>query len=325
MATAALISTSAIPTPPVNYGGIERSAAWLVKGLENMGHHVYCFCAPGSTIKCTQRYFADTENGFVHQMVGVLSHSSFDVIIDMSHDKPVAREFHGQIPQINNWQGRSFTWSVNPVFLSKAQAAHLGRPDAPVIYHGPDYMEYPVNLGRPKGGPLLYLGAVTRHKSPHLVAEAAVKLGREAIICGPTWDKEYWPEIERMKTMPGVKVINEVGGQDKIDLMHSCSVLVHPVGAHGWMEAGALVVLEAMLMGIPVVGTPNGCLPEYIVDGKTGYLADDTPESIANAVKLAERLSPVAVLSNYDYSRTMNWAALEYTRLIDKVMTGETW
>ena len=42
-------------------------------------------------------------------------------------------------------------------------------------------------------------------------------------------------------------------------------------------------LLEAAACGIPAVTTRRGALAEIVVDGETGVLADETPESLAAA------------------------------------------
>ena len=42
-------------------------------------------------------------------------------------------------------------------------------------------------------------------------------------------------------------------------------------------------LLEAAACGIPAVTTRRGALAEIVVDGETGLLADETPESLAAA------------------------------------------
>lgn len=320
----ALISTAAIPTPPVKYGGIERSAYWLAEALQGMGHEVAVFAAPGSKLKTSAVITADSEAGFVPLVQEWNSRGMVDAIIDMSHDKAVTRSLP-MVAQVNNWQGMALTYHRNPVFLSKGQAAFLGKSDSPVIYHGLDHEEYPTRMTQKPGGYLLYLGAVIGVKQPHLVAEAAVRLGRRAIIAGPAWDTNYWPTVKKMREMPGVEVAEEVGGKEKIELMHGAACLVHPIGGNGWVEAGAVVALEAIMMGLPVVATPNGCLPEYVTDGETGYLCADSVEAICVAVEKAEKLKPPDVIAGYDYNMTNVNAAIQYTRLCKRAKSGGTW
>jgi glycosyltransferase involved in cell wall biosynthesis len=39
-----------------------------------------------------------------------------------------------------------------------------------------------------------------------------------------------------------------------------------------WQEAAGLVILEALASGLPVLGSAIGGIPEYVEDGKNGFL-----------------------------------------------------
>ncbi len=69
-------------------------------------------------------------------------------------------------------------------------------------------------------------------------------------------------------------------------------------------EASPNVVIEAMAMGLPVVGTRVGGIPELIEDGHTGILVEPgNPRSLADAL--------VALLTNEDQGRAMGRAGRE--------------
>ena len=55
-------------------------------------------------------------------------------------------------------------------------------------------------------------------------------------------------------------------------------------------EANALVILEALAMGLPVVATPVGFARDIVVDGENGYLIKRTPAAIAQGLtQIVER------------------------------------
>jgi glycosyltransferase involved in cell wall biosynthesis len=88
--------------------------------------------------------------------------------------------------------------------------------------------------------------------------------------------------------------ITDLGLGDRVLLLEStpdiaavyggADLLVHPSKA----ESFGLVVVEAMVAGLPVVATPVGIAPEAISEGKTGFLVrDPTPASLAAGIRRA--------------------------------------
>lgn len=64
------------------------------------------------------------------------------------------------------------------------------------------------------------------------------------------------------------------------DLRRDAAVFVYITQAEGLGSA----VLLAMAAGVPVVASRTGGVPEAVLDGQTGLLAENTPEAIAAAV-----------------------------------------
>lgn len=316
-----LVSTSTIMTPrfgyELNYGGMEREVCWLAKGLAELGEDVTVLCKTGSTVP--NAITGNSEPEFVNAARPIIG--DFDIIIDFSHDKLVTRTFT-DIPQINTYQVMTTSNPQNPVFISRAQRKHCKRPNGKVIYYGLDHNEYSLYEG-PRENYLLYMGSLIEEKRVHWVAEIGRNLNLPVIACGPKWQPEYWPKLDEIETWDNVEIRDDVGGAEKIELIQKAKCLVHPVGDKNWVEAGAIIVLESLLCGTPVVASTNGCLPEYIIDGINGYTCNLQEEMTAR-ISQVETITPVRCrlsIRKFNYHRM----AYEYQELAQAVVDGEKW
>lgn len=311
------VSTAAICTPPSEdgYGGMEREMDWLIRGLTELGHTCEVLAKTDSR---AGTLFADDEKDFPELVADRID--GYDIVIDFSHDKMVGRRWPDK-PQINTYQVMTVGHRVNPVFISRGQRDYIGI-DGPVIYYGIDLEVYPPNYDERKDY-LLYIGSLITEKRPHWVAELAKKTGYKAIIAGPAWQPEYWEVLDGLREMEHVTVLDEVAGDEKLELIRNAAALVHPVGGKGWVEAGAIIVLEALACGTPVIASVNGCLPEYIHENINGFLGVNVPEMMLGMNKLWNitpkrcRLS----VSNFNYLRM----AEDYESLAKEVLKGKTW
>lgn len=312
------ISTAAITTPPADdgYGGMEREMAWLVSGLRELGNHVSLLAKTGSR---SGTHFADDEKDFPAIARPIID--DYEVIIDFSHDKTVGRAWPDK-PQINTYQVMTVGHRINPVFISKGQREHIGL-EGPVIYYGIDQDKYPLYEG-PRDEYLLYVGSLIIEKRPHWVAEMGRDLGVPVVIAGPKWQQEYWPTIDNMDRMDNVTVLDEIAGEEKLKYIQQAKALIHPVGGKNWVEAGAIIVLEALACGTPVLATPNGCLPEYIMPNINGFLCANVGEMKLAYSKLG-RLNPLTCrlsIQNFNYLRM----SLDYHNLAKEVVIeGRRW
>ena len=83
-------------------------------------------------------------------------------------------------------------------------------------------------------------------------------------------------------------------------------------------EGFALVILEAMAAGLPVITTPNTAGPDLIEDGKEGLIV---PAGDANALREAMQ----SLLHNPERARSMGRAAHEKTKEFTWERYGERW
>lgn len=127
-------------------------------------------------------------------------------------------------------------------------------------------------------------------KGVHLAIEAAKAAGVTLLIAGEVsgyeahrryFDEEVAPRLDRRR-----RFIGPVGFARKRRLMTAARCLLVPSSV---AETSSLVAREALACGTPVIGFPNGALPETIDHGRTGFLVGDVDE-MAAAIRRAPSL-----------------------------------
>jgi glycosyltransferase involved in cell wall biosynthesis len=145
---------------------------------------------------------------------------------------------------------------------------------------------------------LLYVGRVVPKKGLHILLKAlGLVNGAELVIVGP-YEKRYFEKLQRLvaklRLEDRVKFKGRVAEEKKIDLMSSCSVLICPTLA----DYHPIILLEAQALGVPVIATRVGAIPEIMVNGATGLLVEPNNElELAKAIETL--LNNDALRSNF--------------------------
>ena len=252
-----------VTVPPQGYGGIQWMVANLTKGLLQLGCDVAVLGAPGSPRLGQGHVVVDAAS---HEEIDSwLSEAAYDLIHDHSNGQAFRERWAaGRFVSTHHLTGAP-ALKVNPVYLSRAQRAQAGSPNAPII-------RLPADLDRhyfrsTKKDYLLYLGRVSPWKGVQEAAQFARAVGLPLWVAGPVWEPEYLKSI-RSQYGDAVLLIGEVGGHRRLELIASARALLamsQPVpGPWGgvWCEPGASVVAEAAASGTPVISSDNGCLAE---------------------------------------------------------------
>lgn len=132
-------------------------------------------------------------------------------------------------------------------------------------------------IGVPEGVTnILFIGHEFDRKGLGLVLEAAVSLTDVHVsVVGGT--SEMLVGVRHQVSRLGLEDRVHLAGQaDPLAWLHAADALALPSA----YEANALVVLEAMASGLPVVVTPVGYAPELVTDGVTGYLVERNAASV---------------------------------------------
>lgn len=132
-------------------------------------------------------------------------------------------------------------------------------------------------------GYALYFGRISREKGIETLLRAHATISRDLKLkivgTGPLED-----ELHNLG--PEAEFLGYRSGDELKDTIKRAAFVVVP---SEWYENCSMVVLEAMALGKPVIGSNTGGIPEQIDDGGTGLLFE-----MGNAEDLAEKMQILA-------------------------------
>ncbi len=113
----------------------------------------------------------------------------------------------------------------------------------------------------------LFLGLISARKGIPLLLEAWERMrlqNAELLLVGPVSERER----ALIPDLPGLKMLGKHPHQELPNLLRQCDVLVFP----SYCEGFAMVILEALASGMPVITTEATAGPDLIQDGVEGRL-----------------------------------------------------
>jgi glycosyltransferase involved in cell wall biosynthesis len=196
---------------------------------------------------------------------------------DISDRLAAAREVLGSLDLV-----------VSPSAALARDLVRFGLPPERTVVADYGFERLPV-VRRPRaGGPLRIgtAGTLTWHKGAHVLLEAARGL-RGAYEIEVAGDVHVFPEYtaELRKLAEGLPVTfsGRYERHDTAAVFAGFDVLVVP---SLWPENSPLVIHEAFMAGVPVVGARIGGIPELVADGICGLLFDaNRPETLTEALQ----------------------------------------
>jgi len=121
------------------------------------------------------------------------------------------------------------------------------------------------------------------------------------VIAGPVTDKRYaarlHQQVENLRLGNAVRFLGTL--EDVRPVMACCDVVVMPSTG----EALGLVLIEAMMMKVPVIGSASGGVLEFITDGETGltYPVGDVESLTQRLLRLAGDSNLAAHIATQGY------------------------
>ncbi|HEX5500581.1 MAG TPA: glycosyltransferase family 4 protein [Thermomicrobiales bacterium] len=321
--------------PPRRYGGTERVVALLTDELVRRGHDVTLFASGDSQTsatlvpccECGLRLDPDVTDYLAYSITQLdavyrrapefdLIHNHTDYIAFPVADvspTPTLTTTHGRLdlPEVRRVYQ---TFPALPlVAISEDQRASL--PDVnwvEVVYNGVDLDHYRF---RPDPGDyLVFIGRISPEKRVDRAIELARDVGMRLVIAAKVdpVDQEYFdvaiaPLIAAHPSL--IEFVGEVDDTGKDALLGGAYACLFPID---WPEPFGLTMAEAMATGTPVVAARAGSVPEVVIDGVTGFVADtlhDLAEAIPRVAELDRRacrehvercFSPTAMADGYE-------------------------
>jgi glycosyltransferase involved in cell wall biosynthesis len=138
---------------------------------------------------------------------------------------------------------------------------------------------------------ILYLSNMMRTKGALVLLEALVTLHRRGVAFDATFAgadardgtvAEFHSTVAAHGLGSKVRYLGPIYDEAKDALFRDSDLFVFPT----FYEAFGLVLLEAMQWALPIISTPEGAIPEIVIEGETGFLVRQR-----DAEALADRIA----------------------------------
>ncbi|MBI5765963.1 glycosyltransferase family 4 protein [Candidatus Falkowbacteria bacterium] len=162
-----------------------------------------------------------------------------------------------------------------------------------------------------RGDNVITTSRLTKKNGIRYLIEAMQYIDRELLILG---DGELRSDLEelvnKLDLKNKVKFLGHVSYEEVYKYLSQSSVFVRPSLSEGLGNA----FLEAMTMGVPIIGTSVGGIPDFLIDGQTGWFCrPKDPKSTAEKInyildpKNAETVNHVVVNARKLVREQYNW------------------
>jgi len=290
--------------PVKKYGGTERIVYWLMKELVKRGHEILLLGDPKSSVeKIGARLIPISHEDWRQQIP-----SDVDIVHLFEPTKLEIKQPHLLTVEGNGQIGEIFP--KNTVFVSRKHAENHGS-DA-VVYNGMDLSEYPFKVRRWQAWDSFIFLAKASWKVKNL---------RHCIdVCRSSGKNLYIAGGRAFSFSPRIHSMGMLDQKQKNDLLMKVDALLFPVR---WHEPFGIAIVEAMAMGLPVIGSSYGSLPELITK-ETGMICKDYAE-FSDAVSKERNVFDAGRIRKYVEDKfSSSVMADNYLAYYKKVTNGET-
>jgi glycosyltransferase involved in cell wall biosynthesis len=308
-----------IPVPPSGYGGIERIADFLIRGLTERGHEVTLLAHPSShTPASLVPYGVPPHTGANARLrelwqVGsylVRHRRRFDIVHSFGRLAALLPVLPMRgLAKIQTYQ-RPVPWrsvriadgiggeSIRFTGCSTSlwQNGRGGR--WVTVFNGAPMATYTPVAVVPDDAPLVFLGRLDPIKGVHHAIAIAQQAGRRLVIAGTreSNDRGYFEREIAPHLSADITYVGEVDDRAKNALLGTGAALLMPIE---WDEPFGIVMAEALACGTPVIGFRRGSVPEVVRDGFNGYVCDTVADAVARVACLST-IDRLAVRADFE-------------------------
>jgi glycosyltransferase involved in cell wall biosynthesis len=178
--------------------------------------------------------------------------------------------------RINRYLSRSIVKAfVSPTKHLMCTARNLGFQNvrlAPLCVDE-EFMKAPTHQRSNSDPRILYVGTLSRQKGIHILLKAFAIILRnipnaKLILVGRNQER-YLEEARSLSILHRTEFVGFIDHKKIITQYRTADVFAMP---SIWKEQFGVVGIEALACGLPCVGTNIGGIPEWLIDGKNGFL-----------------------------------------------------
>ncbi len=296
--------------PVLRYGGTERVVYWLLKELAVLGHEVFLLGHKESVVPGVK--VIPWKDQSVEDVAQTATFGGVD-IVHFQHNIPANFPFPAVCTIHGNGQ-KGEVFHHNALFISKKHAEN--HRAISFVYNGIDFSEYPVLHDKKFFNDSFLFLAKGSWKVKNLkdCTDLAKKMKFHLQIAGS----------KKLSLSRYLHYQGQVDRIQKIKLAAVTDALLFPVR---WHEPFGLAVIEAFALGLPVIGSSYGSLPELI--------SKDRGVLVKSKVELEEALEKFrsqqgdgsflaeAIRASAEEKFSSKVMAQEYLKYYEKVLRGE--
>lgn len=282
------ISSTIYPVPPVGYGGLEQVVYDVVCGLAAAGHSVTVAAPEGSLLPDGVAHIPTQLKGSEEEAYKsykeALETGGWDAVWDntwegWSYLSSVGRD--PQLPIVHTFHAYPEVWGRPPavrypcfVGISEAHSRHIRNAlgvAVETVYNGVDPDLWPLGDPAKRTDRLLWVGRYTPEKGPLEAIRLAKRLRMNLTLIGDTEspkDRAYVARCFEEADGLQIRALPAMARQALVPYYQTHRALVYPLQ---WEEPFGLVLVEAMLAGLPVVALDAGSVRE-LVDPQAGVV-----------------------------------------------------